>query len=120
MYTIHLDKLHFFAHHGLHDEEALAGNGFIVDVAINFDLHGSIQSLSDTINYVEVYECIKHRMDKPVKLLEMLAELIVADIQALDNRINSISININKINPPISQFTGMVGVTLFKEFNLKK
>jgi len=116
MFTIHLNKMQFFAHHGVHDEETLTGNGFEVDVAINFDPGQPIHSLSETINYVEVYQLIKKRMNEPAKLLETLAEQMLFDIRALDQRIISIHLNINKLNPPIANFSGKVGVTLFKEF----
>lgn len=116
MFTIHLNKMLFYAHHGLHDEEALTGNGFEVDVAINFQPSQPVLSISDTINYVSVYEAIKRRMDEPARLLETLAGQIASDIKELDNRILSITLNINKLNPPISKFSGIVGVTLFKEF----
>ncbi len=116
MFTIHLNNMHFFAHHGLHEEETLAGNGFEVDISVSFLPHFPVQELADTINYVEVYALLKKRMEHPTRLLETLAEQIVADIRQLDNRIHKISIRIKKNNPPISQFSGTVGVTLDKVF----
>ncbi|MBS1928008.1 MAG: dihydroneopterin aldolase [Chitinophagaceae bacterium] len=116
MFTIHLNNMHFFAHHGLHEEETLAGNGFVVDLKICFLPNYPVQELADTINYVQVYELLNIRMEQPVRLLETLAEKIVADIRQLDDRIKKISININKLNPPITRFSGTVGVTLDKEF----
>jgi len=117
MYSIHLDKMIFYAHHGVHDEETLAGGEFEVNVTIHFLPAAPVKILSDTLNYVDVYQVIKERMAHPVHLLEVLAEQIIADIHQMDNRINSISIEIKKLHPPIQQFSGTIGVSMFKEFN---
>ena len=116
MFTIHLNKLAFFAHHGLHDEEAITGTDFEIDVSVQFDAGGKITSIHQTINYVAVYDTIKKHMIHPVALLETLAQNITEDIYLLDNRINSINININKLHPPIRNFIGSVGVSYSKAF----
>lgn len=116
MITIHLNKLAFFAHHGLHDEEAITGTNFQVSVSISFDPGGKVTSIHQTINYVEVYEVIQKHMKHPVALLEMLAENISEEIAQLDNRIKNINISINKIHPPVKNFIGQVGVTFQKVF----
>ena len=116
MFTIHLNKLEFFAHHGLHDEEAIAGTNFEMDVAVQFNAVTKITSIHQTINYAAVYDVIKKHMNHPVALLESLAENIADEIYSLDNRITSINININKLHPPIKNFIGNVGVTYSKNF----
>ncbi|MEO6490847.1 MAG: dihydroneopterin aldolase [Ferruginibacter sp.] len=116
MFTINLNKLQFFAHHGLHDEEAITGTNFEVDVSIQFDSASKVTSINDTINYVNVYEIVKKHMVHPVALLEVLAQNITEDICLLDNRIRLISIGIYKLHPPINNFIGNVGVTYSKVF----
>ncbi|MDB5201075.1 MAG: folB [Ferruginibacter sp.] len=116
MFTIHLNDLRFFAHHGLHDEEAIVGTEFGVAIAINFAGPENIVSLKDTINYVEVYELVKNIFRHPARLLETLAVDICDAIYGLDHRIVQVSININKLNPPIVNFTGNVGVSFSKSF----
>lgn len=59
MFTIHLNKLTFFAHHGLHDEEAITGTNFEIDLSIKFDIPGNVTSIHQTINYTNVYEVVK-------------------------------------------------------------
>lgn len=117
MFTIHLNKLRFFAHHGLQDEEAITGTNFEIDVSIKFDPVKKVTSIHQTINYADVYEVIKKHMQHPVALLEMLAENITEQIYLLDNRIRLITIVINKLHPPINNFTGTVGVTYSKAFS---
>ena len=116
MFTIHLNKLEFFAHHGLHDEEAITGTNFEIDIAVQFNVENKITSIHQTINYVDIYEVVKKHMQHPVALLETLAEQITAAIYSLDERITSINININKLHPPIKNFIGNVGVTYSKVF----
>jgi dihydroneopterin aldolase len=116
MFTINLHKLAFFAHHGLHDEEAITGTGFEIDVSVQFDALGKITSIHQTINYAAVYDIIKKHMIHPVALLETLAQHITEDIYLLDNRIRVINISINKLHPPIKNFVGTVGVSYSKVF----
>ncbi len=116
MFKIQLNKLSFFSHHGLHDEEAETGNDFEIDVSVEFDTNENIHSIGQTINYVAVYEVIKKHMSIPVALLETLAQDITEDIYSLDNRITSIHITINKLHPPIRNFVGSVGVSYSKAF----
>ncbi len=116
MFTIHLNKLKFFAYHGLHEEEAVIGTDFEVSVSITFDAPETVQELNDTINYVTVYEIIKKHFAQPEKLLETLAQNITQEIHKIDNRITSINITIDKINAPINNFIGTVGVTYSKSY----
>ena len=116
MFTIHLNNLVFFSHHGLHGEEAVIGTDFEVDVTVKFDEKGKIDSIHQTINYATIYEIIKKHMSDSVSLLETLAQNIVADIHLLDNRIRLINIRINKLHPPIKNFIGNVGVSYTNEY----
>ena len=116
MFTIHLNKLAFFSHHGMHEEEAITGSGFEIDVSVQFDAGGKVTSIHQTINYVAVYGVIKNHMIQPVALLETLAQNITEDIYLLDNRIRTINISINKLHPPIKNFVGSVGVSYSKAF----
>ena len=112
---LHLDKLRFLSHHGWHAEETSMGAEFEVSVSVWFDAPEKIELLGDTLDYVKVYEVIKLRMAHAHKLLETLAINLAEDISLLDQRITRISVNINKINPPIKNFTGNVGVGFIKD-----
>lgn len=118
MITIHLDNLEFFAHHGLHDEEAVIGTTFRVSIAVICDPGGKITSIHQTVNYVDIYNVISEHMKHPVALLEMLAQNIADDIAAIDHRIRNINIQINKTHPPIRNFIGEVGVSFQKSIDV--
>ncbi len=116
MFTIHLNNLKFFAYHGLHEEEGILGTDFEVSVSISFKGADKVLSLKDSIDYVSAYEIIKQIFAIPEKLLETLAQTIVEALHDFDKRISTINISIEKINPPISNFVGKVGVSYSKSF----
>lgn len=116
MFTIELHTLKFFAYHGVHEEETILGTDFEVSASIIFNAPEKIMALKDTIDYVSAYQIIKDKFQIPEKLLETLAQNIVEALYEFDNRILTINISIKKINPPISNFTGEVGVVYSKSF----
>ncbi len=117
MYTIHLHNLIFFSYHGLHEEEKILGGKFEVSLDISSNQIQEVNSIEDSIDYSQVYKVVQMKMKQPTLLLETLASEIAAAIKLMDNRITEISITIKKINPPIENFSGNVGVTLKKIFS---
>lgn len=117
MFTIRLNKMKLFAYHGVHSEETIVGTDFEVSVAISFAENKKVVALADTINYVAVFEIVKKHFDLPTALLETLVQNISEDIYKIDNRILSINITIDKLNAPICNFMGNVGVQYVKSFS---
>ena len=115
-FTIHLNNLTFFAFHGLYEEEKILGNNFGVDVSLSFNTDEKIAALEQTTNYVGVYNIIKQRMAIPTALLETLAQDLAQKIYEHDNRIKSITVEVEKKNPPISNIQGSVCVSFKKDF----
>ncbi len=99
------------------EEEAIVGTSFEVNLSIEFESEEVIQSLKQTINYVEVYDIVKKHFERPRQLLEMLAQEITRDIKLADPRVTLVNIEIRKLNPPIANFTGSVGITYVKSFS---
>ncbi len=116
MFTIHLHNCIFFAHHGLHKEEAVVGAGFEVSLSASFEEEEPITTIKQTINYVSIYEMVKKHFEQPRQLLETLAQEIINDIHLSDSRIRAIEIHIKKLNPPIVNFTGSVGVSFSQSY----
>lgn len=116
MFTIHLDNLHFFSFHGLHEEERILGGEFNVTINASFKTNQSIQHLEQTVDYTAVYQIVKSIMNTPTPLLETIAEKIADAIYQFDNRIIDTSITIIKVNPPIATIHGSVGITYKKSF----
>jgi len=116
-WAIELNKLRFHSGHGVYEQEKLTGNIFEVDLVIHFKASGPVLDLCDTINYADAFAVVKNHMDQPVQLLETLAERVLDDIGAMDQRIQSVVIRITKCDPPISRFTGQVSVRAEKIFD---
>lgn len=112
MLTIHLNNLKFNAKHGLYKEETILGNEYEIDIAItHVEVKEDIVEISQTINYVQVYELIANRMKQPTPLLETLAQDICKLILQNFSLANRVQIKINKLSPPISSFIGSVAVS---------
>lgn len=115
--TIFLHQLRFFAYHGMHPEEKLVGGMFEVNVDVEVATATiPVRSIHQTVNYTELYQMVRLAMDTPVPLLETfvseLAQRIIDEYPVVD----VVNVAITKLNPPITQFTGAVGVS----FQLKR
>lgn len=117
MITIHLHNLSFYSFHGVHEEETLLGNEFEVNADVQFHEEVTeINSVSQTINYADVYEIIKMRMQIPSALLETVVMDIGNTIQEKYSNARRIDISLKKMHPPIAGIEGSVGVSWNKEF----
>jgi len=114
--TISLHNLIFHSFHGVHEEEKILGNTFIVNVDVLFQPDGHISTIDQTVNYVALYNLIKTRMNASTALLETLVQDMAQLIHEFDKRIKSISITVEKKNPPIPNIQGSVSVNYKKEF----
>lgn len=115
MTTIHLNHLKFFSFHGLHEEEKILGNEYEVNISLGFDEMGPVHNIDETINYEKIFNLVKQRMNIPAALLETVAQDLANDMYAADNRIRSISVSVEKKNPPIANMEGTVSVTYTKD-----
>lgn len=117
MITVHLHKMKFFAHHGWHDEEGVAGTEFEVSVSVSLMGNEPISALHETVDYIKVYDIVKEKFLHPTRLLETLAQEITEEIYKIHVAIASINITITKLNPPITNFTGTAGINYTKTFS---
>ena len=116
MFTINLHNLIFHSYHGIHEEERILGNEFEVNVSLTFITDEYIATLEQTINYAAIYKIIKQRMQITTPLLETLVQDLTEAIRAFDNQIKSISVSVEKKNPPIPNMEGSVSVHYEKDF----
>ena len=115
--TVELTGLRFFAYHGVHEEEAIVGNEFEVDIFIDHSAPEQvIDSLEDTINYAAVYSLIKEEMQVRQSLLETCVMRITERLHQEFPRIEKIKITLRKLQPPIVNFIGRVVVAYTKAF----
>ena len=118
MTTIELKDVQIQAFHGLYPGESKIGNSYQINLAVSFQ-EGNVtfDKLDDTINYVELYEIVRQRMQNPTHLLEKLCNEIIDDISRKYPMISEVTISLYKLHAPIENFEGRVGVTLEKNFN---
>lgn len=113
MLAIHLQKLKFYAFHGLYEEEKILGNEFEVTLSVKFILKQfPCRTIDQTINYVLLFDLVKERMNKPTPLLETIASEIANQIFEEFQIVEEVIISITKLTAPIISFTGVVGVSL--------
>lgn len=74
--------------------------------------------LKNTINYVEVFEIVKQRMKIPTPLLEKLAEGIIRKLKHQYPFATEVIISIYKLEAPIENIQGKIGVTMHKRFDV--
>ncbi|MFM2358855.1 MAG: dihydroneopterin aldolase [Bacteroidota bacterium] len=115
MFTIKLQRLRFFAYHGLYESEQINGNDFEVNVDLQLNATVSnVKWIEDTVDYSSLYALIEQRMQIPTPLLETLSEEIANTLLEFDARIMQVHIEITKLQPPIANFNGAVTVCYSK------
>lgn len=104
--------------HGVFAEEAIIGNEFEVNLTLLIEApETKVNSLDETINYAEVYRITKELFSVRRRLLETLAMEIAEALKSAFPQLLEISVQIQKLNPPISSFTGTVSVTFSKTYS---
>ena len=119
MLTIHLRELRFFSFHGLFEEEKKTGNEFEVNLSVEIDELPTGDDITNTVDYVRLFELVNKEMKIRRNLLESVAESIVSGILDMSSSVRSVSLEIWKLNPAIEQFQGKVGITLSRTNNSK-
>jgi dihydroneopterin aldolase len=118
MLTVHLSNLVFHASHGLYEGEVKTGNHFEVSLHVSYEEKKlKLDNLKNLISYETLFGIVNKRMAVPTPLLEELAEGIVRKIRHEFSGIREISITILKLNAPIENLQGKVGITLLKKFD---
>jgi dihydroneopterin aldolase len=116
-FIIELKNLRFFAEHGMYEEERKVGNQFEVDIVITCKSpKKTITSIEQTINYVEVYRIAQEEFNERKFLLETCAMQIAEKVKLQFEETEHLTISIRKLNPPITNFSGSVGITYEKSF----
>jgi dihydroneopterin aldolase len=78
---IFLEGMRFYAYHGVNPEERVQGQRFTVDVRIEADLGaaGRTDDLTETINYSEVFRCVREIVEGPPRALIETVAVEVAE-----------------------------------------
>lgn len=109
-----LDRMRFFAHHGVGRQETLVGNEFVVSLRLKVDIGHAMQTddVTDTVSYAEVYEAVKKEMEIPSKLLEHVGGRIVKRLFGDFPPIEDIELKLSKRNPPMGADIEAAGIEI--------
>ena len=116
-FTIELNSIRFFAEHGMYEEEKRVGNEFEVDVSIACESPKElVTSIEQTVDYTEVYRILQEEFAKRQFFIETVAKKVADKLKHQFPEIETVKISIRKLNPPITNFSGSVGITYSKSF----
>jgi len=118
MVVIELNQVKLHAFHGVYEEEKLTGSTYEINVRVAYEEGDStFDDLKNTINYVEILDIVKQRMRIPTGLLEKVADGIIRKIRHQYPFTREIVISIYKLDAPVENFQGKIGVSLHKKFD---
>ena len=103
-HKIFVNGIQCYAFHGCLPEEARIGGHYIIDVEIltDFSKAAALDTLSDTIDYVDVNRIVCQEMAIRSKLIEHVGQRIVNRIQHELKGIEHLQVKITKISPQIN------------------
>lgn len=114
-----LEGLRFYGYHGVLPAEAQLGQTFVIDLAIETDLHmaGQSDDVADTISYAEIFTYVRSIVEgERYNLLEALAERIATAIITQYAQAQAVRVKVTKPNAPIPSLgTGSVAVAIRRE-----
>lgn len=116
MGRIDLKNIRVYAYHGCLKEETAIGSDYLVQLSVEAELSKASISddLTDTVDYVDLNAIVKEEMAIPSKLLEVVAKRIVDRVLNEHPLVAKISVEVEKLNPPIGGDVQAVSVILTK------
>lgn len=96
-----LTGLRFDARHGVHDEEKVTPQPFLVDLEVELDARPDTDDLATTVNYATLARQVADVVSgDPVDLIETLAERIAATCLATPG-VAAVSVTVHKPQAPV-------------------
>jgi len=118
MVVIELNQVKLHGFHGIYEGEKLTGSNYEINVRVAYEEGDTtFDDLKNTINYVAILEIVKQRMRMATGLLEKVADEIIREIRLRYPFTTEISFTIYKLDAPVENFEGKIGVTLHKKFD---
>ena len=93
-----LRDMAFYAYHGINPEEQAEGQIFVVDVAVDADLHraGHTDAIADSIDYRDLYSRVRQVMtEERYGLLEAVAEAVAHRLLDVE-RVQAVTVQVRK------------------------
>ena len=118
MITIQLRDVELHANHGVYEGEDKIGSNYIISLDVSYEEKDSaFDDINATINYVDLYSIVKNRMQVTTGLLEKICDSIIRHIKHQYAYVYEVNLSIYKLQAPIKDFQGKVGVSMRKRFD---
>lgn len=116
-YTVEIDRLRLYAHHGVGEQERRVGNLFEVTVRMTLPAAGAMDAidrdeLAGAANYADIADIVRERMQTPSQLLEHAAGRIIGSLRERFPETSDIRVRIEKLTPPLGLQMAGAAVTL--------
>lgn len=110
--------MRFHAFHGVYEAERKIGAEFIVDVRITTGVGKAVATdgIEHAVNYESVYRICRLEMDRPSNLIESVLSRIVESLKRQFTEMESLTVRIRKMNPPIGGRVDWASVESTQEF----
>lgn len=101
-YKIRIQNMQFHGHIGVYSEEKKIGQTIQIDLEVAVNATPMDDQLSSTVSYGEFYPMIQKIIEQNhVNLIETLAQKIINAIKQLDQRIQTVTVRVRKLNLPV-------------------
>ena len=107
-----LRKIRMHAFHVVQEQERIVGNDYELSLRIAYPIGKAAQTdnVADTLNYAAVYDVVREEMKTPSRLLEHVATRICRRLMTSFEGIQSVSLSLVKLNPPMGADCDGAGV----------
>lgn len=105
---LHIEDIRLHAYHGCMEEEGRIGGKYRVDIMAEADLTACAESddLTQTVDYVVVYELVKEEMAIRSKLIETVARRIAERLAETYPWVTQWEVSLTKFSPPVGGSLG--------------
>ena len=113
--VILIEGLEFYGFHGVPDAEQTVGHRYVVDAQMGVDTRRAAHSddVADTVNYAQVASTLLEiGAASQFRLLERLAAQMAAAVFARFAPVQSITLRVRKVLPPMNAIVAAVGVEI--------
>lgn len=113
--TIHINRLALYGYHGVMPQERIIGAMFYVTLHIDLEVKDEAildDNLAGTVSYADIIQSVREEMSVSSALLEHLAYRVGQRLIADFSSIKSLSIRIDKENPPCGVNVDAIGVSM--------
>jgi len=101
-FTVTLQGIELYGHHGLYPGEKELGAKYRVEVTFELLIpQKEIIELQDTVDYKKAYDIVVAIFSNPTPLLENICKKIAVSLKAIFSNSTSISVSISKLTPPL-------------------